>query len=50
MIVNGQYQVAKGSAATSTTIRLLQRVLEEVAKPDYSDWYSKALFENKDEE
>ena len=48
MVINGQYQTERGSAATQKTIEMLQKVLNEISKPDYSDYYSKALF--KDDE
>ena len=48
MIINGQMAVNKGPKANNKTISLLQRLLQELAKPDYSDWYSKALFEKEE--
>jgi hypothetical protein len=48
MIINGQMSLSKGPKANNKTISLLQKLLQELAKPDYSDYYSKALFE-KDE-
>lgn len=48
--INGQYQVTNGPAVTEKTVKLLQRVLEETSRPDYVDFYSKALFKNNDEE
>lgn len=48
IVINGQHQVEHGSAASQKTIQLLQRVIDETSKPDYSDYYSKALF--KDDE
>lgn len=41
VMINGQYQVDHGSAVTETTVRLLQRILEETSKPDYYDFISK---------
>lgn len=46
MVINGQYQVEHGPGATQKTIEMLQRVIQEISKPDYSDYYSKALFKN----
>lgn len=48
MVVNGQYQVERGPEATQKTIEVLQKVIKEISKPDFSDYYSKALF--KDDE
>lgn len=48
MVINGQYQAEKGSAVTQKTVEMLQKVINEISKPDYSDYYSKALF--KDDE
>lgn len=48
VVVNGKHPINKGEAASEKTIQLLQRLVNELAKPDYSDWYSKALFENKE--
>lgn len=48
MVVNGQYQVERGPEATQKTIEMLQKVVKEISKPDFSDYYSKALF--KDDE
>ena len=44
VVINGQYQVEHGVHCNDNTIRLLQRVINETSKPDYSDYYSKALF------
>lgn len=46
VVINGQYQIEHGSAVTKRTLELLQKVVEEISKPDYSDFYSKALFED----
>jgi hypothetical protein len=46
MVINGQYQVQHGPAVSQRTVDLLQRVIEETSKPDYSDYYSKKLFED----
>ena len=46
-VVNGQPQVESGPKATQKTISILQRVLAEVQKSDYSDYYSKSIFENE---
>ena len=46
MQINGQYQVERGSAATNHTIELLQKILDEVFKPDYYDYISKSLIES----
>lgn len=48
VVINGQHQIERGSAANQKTIQLLQRVIDETSKPDYADYYSKALF--KDDE
>ena len=48
VVINGQYQTEHGSAATQKTVQLLQRVLEELSKPDYYDFISKACL--KDDE
>ena len=50
MVINGQMAVNKGPKANNKTISLLQRLLQELAKPDYCDWYSKALFEKEETE
>lgn len=49
VIVNGQMSINKGSEVTEKTIKMAQRLIQELNKPDYCDWYSKALFENKEE-
>lgn len=49
VVVNGMHPINKGEAASEKTVQLLQRLADELTKPDYSDWYSKALFENKEE-
>lgn len=46
VVVNGKYQVEQGSTASQKTLQLLQKILEETSKPDYSDYYSKALFKD----
>jgi hypothetical protein len=46
MQINGQYQVERGSAATNHTIELLQKILNEVFKPDYYDYISKSLIKD----
>ena len=48
VVINGQHQVEHGPNANHKTVQMLQRVLDEISKPDYSDYYSKALF--KDDE
>ena len=48
IVVNGQYQVERGPEATQKTFDMLQKVITEISKPDYSDYYSKSLF--KDDE
>ena len=47
MQINGQYQVEHGSAATEKTVQLLQKVIETVSQPGYSDYISKSLIESK---
>ena len=39
--INGQYQVVNGPAVTEKTVKLLQRVVEEISRPDYYDFISK---------
>lgn len=46
VVINGQHQVEHGAHCNDNTIRLLQRVIDETSKPDYSDYYSKALFKD----
>ena len=46
MQINGQYQVERGSAATNHTIELLQKILNEVFKPNYYDYISKSLIKD----
>lgn len=41
VMINGQYQIDRGPAVTETTLRLLQRILEETSKPGYYDFISK---------
>lgn len=48
MIINGQMALSKGPKANDKTISLLQKLLQELAKPDYCDYYSKALFEKEE--
>lgn len=43
--INGQYKVEHGVAATQKTAQVLQRVVEEISKPDYYDYISKSLIE-----
>ena len=43
MQINGQYQVERGANTTQRTIELLQKILDEVFKPDYYDYISKSL-------
>jgi hypothetical protein len=45
-VINGQYQVDQGPAVSQKTVQMLQRVIDETSKPDYADWYSKALFKD----
>lgn len=47
-IINGQIAVNKGSKATDKTLSLLKRLMQELSKPGYSDYYSKALFEKEE--
>jgi hypothetical protein len=46
MTINGQYQVSHGPAVSQTTVKILQRVLDETSKPDYYDYISKSLIES----
>ena len=46
VVINGQYQVDQGPAVSQKTVQMLQRVIDETSKPDYADWYSKALFKD----
>ena len=48
VMVNGQHQVEGGPACNPKTVQMLQKVLDEISKPDYSDYYSKALFKEGD--
>lgn len=48
VMINGQYQIERGPATTQKTVQLLQRVLDEISKPDYYDFISKACL--KDDE
>jgi hypothetical protein len=41
--------INKGPEANEKTIKMAQRLIQELNKPDYCDWYSKALFENNKE-
>lgn len=49
IIINNQYQVEHGSAATEKTVQLLQKVIETVSQPGYSDYTSKSLIESTSE-
>ncbi len=44
VVINGQHQVDGGPNCSQKTVQILQRVIDETSKPDYSDYYSKALF------
>lgn len=44
--INGQYKVEYGLAATEKTAQVLQKVVEEISKPDYYDYISKSLVES----
>ncbi len=46
MTINGQYQVSHGPAVSQTTVKILQRVLDETSKSDYYDYISKSLIES----
>lgn len=46
VVINGQYQVEQGPAVSQKTVQMLQRIIDETSKPDYADWYSKALFKD----
>lgn len=46
VVINGQHQVEHGANCSQKTVQMLQRVLDEISKPDYADWYSKALFKD----
>lgn len=50
VVVNGQHQVEHGPTANQRTVQLLQRVIDELNKPGFADYYSKDLYENKDGE
>lgn len=43
--INGQYKVEHGLAATQKTAQVLQKVVNEISKPDYYDYISKSLIE-----
>jgi hypothetical protein len=46
MVINGQYQVERGSKFTQKTLEILQRVIDETSKPDYYDYISKSVIES----
>lgn len=46
VVINGQHQVEHGPNVTEKTVQLLQKVIDEISKPGYADYYSKDLFKN----
>jgi hypothetical protein len=46
VVVNGQHQVEHGPTTNQKTIQMLQRVINELNKPGYADYYSKDLFKD----